>query len=192
MYTTKYPHLAEPLKLGHGGITLKNRITCAPQWSSWRAMTTTLQRECVEAIIPFAKGGSSVVAMGSGFINKELPAACHHVPGMSDPHIVVTLSQWAEAARRWGAKAELELVPVASYFGTHEVPSSVGIPMDIDINILTHDEIKQFIEDYAVAARHAMKAGIDIINVHGAHGQLPHCCSTPFSTSARTNTARRT
>ena len=98
---------------------------------------------------------------------------------MSDPHIVVTLSQWVEAARRWGAKAEVELVPVASYFGTHEVESSVGIPMDIDINILTHDEIKQFIEDYAVAARHAMKAGVDIINVHGAHGQLPALLFNP-------------
>lgn len=138
-----------------------------------------ITRECVEAVIPFAKGGSAVVAMGSGFINKELPAACHHVPGMSDPHIVVTLSQWVEAARRWGAKAEIELVPVASYFGTHEVESSVGIPMDIDINILTHEEIKQFIQDYAVSARNAMKAGADIVNVHGAHGQLPALLFNP-------------
>lgn len=129
--------------------------------------------------------------MGSGFINKELPAACHHVPGMSDPHIVVTLSQWVEAARRWGAKAEIELVPVASYFGTHEVESSVGIPMDIDINILTHEEIKQFIQDYAVSARNAMKAGADIVNVHGAHGQLPALLFNPVSTRELMNTALR-
>ena len=179
MYTTKYPHLAEPLKLGHSGITLKNRVTSAPQWNFMASYDNHITRECVEAVIPFAKGGSSVVAMGSGFINKQLPAACHHVPGMSDPHIVVSLSQWVEAARRWGAKAEIELVPVASYFGTHEVESSVGNPMDIDINILTHDEIKQFIEDYAVAARHAMLAGADIVNVHGAHGQLPALLFNP-------------
>lgn len=151
MYKTKYPHLAQPLKLGHSGITLKNRINSAPQWNFMATYDNHITRECVEAVIPFAKGGSAVVAMGSGFINKELPAACHHVPGMSDPHIVVTLSQWVEAARRWGAKAEIELVPVASYFGTHEVESSVGIPMDIDINILTHEEIKQFIQDYSNA-----------------------------------------
>lgn len=109
---------------------------------------------------------------------------------MSDPHIVVSLSQWVEAARRWGAKAEIELVPVASYFGTHEVESSVGIPMDIDINILTHDEIKQFIEDYAVAARHAMLAGADIVNVHGAHGQLPALLFNPVF-NKRTDEVRR-
>lgn len=179
MYKTKYPHLAQPLKLGHSGITLKNRINSAPQWNFMATYDNHITRECVEAVIPFAKGGSAVVAMGSGFINKELPAACHHVPGMSDPHIVVTLSQWVEAARRWGAKAEIELVPVASYFGTHEVESSVGIPMDIDINILTHEEIKQFIQDYAVSARNAMKAGADIVNVHGAHGQLPALLFNP-------------
>lgn len=179
MYTNKYPHLAQPLKLGHSGVVLKNRITSAPQWNFMASYDNHITRECVDAVIPFAKGGSAVVAMGSGFINKELPAACHHVPGMSDPHIVVSLSQWVEAARRWGARAEIELVPVASYFGTHEVESSVGIPMDIDINILTHDEIKQFIQDYATAAKHAMLAGVDIINVHGAHGQLPALLFNP-------------
>ncbi len=179
MYTNKYPHLAQSLKLSHSGITLKNRITSAPQWNFMATYDNHITRECVEAAIPIAKGGSAVVAMGSGFINKELPAACHHVPGMSDPHMVVSLSQWVEAAKRWGAKAEIELVPVASYFGTHEVESSVGIPMDIDINILTHDEIKQFIEDYSVAARNAMKAGADIVNVHGAHGQLPALLFNP-------------
>lgn len=100
MFTTKYPHLAQPLKLGHSGAVLKNRITSAPQWNFMASYDNHITRECVEAVIPFAKGGSSVVAMGSGFINKELPAACHHVPGMSDPHIVVSLSQWVEAARR--------------------------------------------------------------------------------------------
>lgn len=82
MYKTKYPHLAQPLKLGHSGITLKNRINSAPQWNFMATYDNHITRECVEAVIPFAKGGSAVVAMGSGFINKELPAACHHVPGM--------------------------------------------------------------------------------------------------------------
>ena len=41
MYKTKYPHLAEPLKLGHSGIILKNRITWPPSGTSWQAMTTT-------------------------------------------------------------------------------------------------------------------------------------------------------
>lgn len=86
MYSCKYPHLAQPLKLGHSGITLKNRVNSAPQWNFMATYDNHITRECVEAVIPFAKGGSAVVAMGSGFINKELPAACHHVPGISDPH----------------------------------------------------------------------------------------------------------
>lgn len=177
MNQTKFPHLAQPLKLKR--ITLKNRITSAPQWNFMATYDNHITRECVEAVLPIAQGGAATVAMGSGFINKVLPPAVHHVPGMSDPHIVVSLSQWCEAARRWGAKAEMELVPVAAYFGTHEVESSVGIPMDIDVNYATNEELKQFIEDYAVAARHAMIAGMDLVNVHGAHGQLPALLFNP-------------
>ena len=64
MYKTKYPHLAQPLKLGHSGITLKNRINSAPQWNFMATYDNHITRECVEAVIPFAKGGSAVVAMG--------------------------------------------------------------------------------------------------------------------------------
>lgn len=48
MYKTKYPHLAQPLKLGHSGITLKNRINSAPQWNFMATYDNHITRECVE------------------------------------------------------------------------------------------------------------------------------------------------
>lgn len=42
MYKTKYPHLAQPLKLGHSGITLKNRINSAPQWNFMATYVTVV------------------------------------------------------------------------------------------------------------------------------------------------------
>jgi NADPH-dependent 2,4-dienoyl-CoA reductase/sulfur reductase-like enzyme len=45
--------------------------------------------------------------------------------------------------------------------------------MEIDCNKATHQELLDFIRDYGQAAKHAMLAGCDIVNVHGAHGQLP-------------------
>ncbi|MEJ2111752.1 MAG: FAD-dependent oxidoreductase, partial [Acidobacteriota bacterium] len=65
------------------------------------------------------------------------------------------------------------LVPIASYFGTHEVESSVGIPMEIDCNLLTIEELQSFVEDYATAARHVLEADGDMVLIHGAHCQLP-------------------
>ena len=113
------------------------------------------------------------VTLGSGFINRVLPPAAHHIVGMNDDFMVVYLSEWCEAVKRFGSKACVELVPIASYFGTHEVESSVGIPMEIDCNLLTEKELKDFIEDYAKAAGTVLKAGGDMALVHGAHCQLP-------------------
>lgn len=63
MYKTKYPHLAQPLKLGHSGITLKNRINSAPQWNFMATYDNHITRECVEAVIPLP----IVISITQGF-----------------------------------------------------------------------------------------------------------------------------
>jgi 2,4-dienoyl-CoA reductase-like NADH-dependent reductase (Old Yellow Enzyme family)/thioredoxin reductase len=169
--TGTYPHLFQPIKIGN--LTLKNRITNAPTYNFLASYDNHLTRECIEFSKPVGRGGAATVTLGSGFINKVLPAAAHHIVGLNDDWVVTYLSEWCEAVKRDGAKACVELVPIASYFGTHEVESSVGIPMEIDCNLLSLEEIQGFIADYAKAARHVLTAEGDMVLVHGAHCQLP-------------------
>jgi 2,4-dienoyl-CoA reductase-like NADH-dependent reductase (Old Yellow Enzyme family)/thioredoxin reductase len=171
MPSTRYPHIFQPIKIGK--LTLKNRITNAPTYNFLASYDNHVTREQIEASKPVAAGGAATVTMGSGFINKVLPPAAHHIVGMSDEWIVAYLSEWCEAVKRYGAKACVELVPIASYFGTHEVESSVGIPMEIDCNLLSLDALQGFVADYARAAGHVLKAGGDMVLIHGAHCQLP-------------------
>jgi 2,4-dienoyl-CoA reductase-like NADH-dependent reductase (Old Yellow Enzyme family)/thioredoxin reductase len=171
MPSHKYPHIFQPIKIGK--LTLKNRITHAPTYNFLASYDNHVTREQIEASKPVGAGGAATVTMGSGFINKVLPPAARHIVGMSDNWIVNYLSEWCEAVKRYGAKACVELVPIASYFGTHEVESSVGIPMEIDCNRLTPAELQSFISDYAKAARHVLKADGDMVLIHGAHCQLP-------------------
>lgn len=168
---TKYPHLFQPIKVGN--LTLKNRITSAPIYNFLASYDNHITRESIEFSKPCGKGGAATVTLGSGFINRVLPPTAHHIIGMNDDFMVVFLSEWCEAVKRYGAKACVELVPIASYFGTHEVESSVGIPMEIDCNLLTEKELKDFVEDYAKAAGTVLKAGGDMVLIHGAHCQLP-------------------
>lgn len=168
---TRYPNLFQPIQIGTK--LLKNRITNAPIYNFLASYDNHITRECIEFSKPFGRGGAATVTLGSGFINRALPAAAHHIVGMHDAFMVVYLSEWCEAVQRLGAHACVELVPIASYFGTHEVESSVGIPMEIDCNLLTERELKDFIEDYAKAAGTVLKAGGDMVLIHGAHGQLP-------------------
>ncbi len=171
MSANKYPHLFQPIKIGK--LILKNRITNAPTYNFLASYDNHITREGIEFSKPVGRGGAATVTLGSGFINRVLPPAAHHVIGLSDDWIVTYLSEWCEAVKRYGAKACVELVPIASYFGTHEVESSVGIPMEIDCNLLSTEELQQFVEDYARSARNVLKADGDMVLVHGAHCQLP-------------------
>jgi 2,4-dienoyl-CoA reductase-like NADH-dependent reductase (Old Yellow Enzyme family)/thioredoxin reductase len=167
----RYPHLFQPIKVGK--LILKNRITNAPTYNFLASYDNHITREGIEFSKPVGRGGSATVTLGSGFINKVLPAAAHHIVGLNDDWVVTYLSEWCEAVKRYGAKACVELVPIASYFGTHEVESSVGIPMEIDCNLLSLEELQGFIADYAKAARNVLKAEGDMVLIHGAHCQLP-------------------
>jgi 2,4-dienoyl-CoA reductase-like NADH-dependent reductase (Old Yellow Enzyme family)/thioredoxin reductase len=171
MLFSKYPHIFQPIKIGK--LTLKNRITNAPTYNFLASYDNHVTREQIESSKPVGAGGAATVTMGSGFINRVLPPAARHIVGMNDEWVVNYLSEWCEAVKRYGAKACIELVPIASYFGTHEVESSVGIPMEIDCNLLSLTELQSFISDYAKAARHVLKADGDIVLIHGAHCQLP-------------------
>jgi 2,4-dienoyl-CoA reductase-like NADH-dependent reductase (Old Yellow Enzyme family)/thioredoxin reductase len=171
MSSGRYPHLFQPIKVGK--LILKNRITNAPTYNFLASYDNHITREGIEFSKPVGRGGSATVTLGSGFINKVLPAAAHHIVGLNDDWVVTYLSEWCEAVKRYGAKACVELVPIASYFGTHEVESSVGIPMEIDCNLLSLEELQGFIADYAKAARNVLKAEGDMVLIHGAHCQLP-------------------
>jgi 2,4-dienoyl-CoA reductase-like NADH-dependent reductase (Old Yellow Enzyme family)/thioredoxin reductase len=168
---SKYPNLFQPIKIGK--LTLKNRITNAPTYNFLASYDNHITREGIEFSKPIGRGGAATVTLGSGFINKVLPAAAHHIVGLNDDWVVTYLSEWCEAVKRYGAKACVELVPIASYFGTHEVESSVGIPMEIDCNLLSLEELQGFIADYAKAARNVLTAEGDMVLIHGAHCQLP-------------------
>ncbi|CAL9639920.1 alkene reductase [Streptomyces sp. enrichment culture] len=52
---------------------------------------------------------------------------------------------------------------------THEGPKDFTVPQE-----LSEAEIRQTIEDYATAARNAIEAGFDGVEIHGANGYLIH------------------
>ena len=63
-----------------------------------------------------------------------------------------------------------------------DVRAPTAEPWNENYNIpleMSEDEIWQTIEAYGQAARRAVEAGIDVIEIHGAHGYLLHSFVSP-------------
>ena len=64
-------------------------------------------------------------------------------------------------------------------WGPSELPYGPGC---VDkVHAMTEDEIKQTIQDFVASAKRAVAAGIDVIEIHGAHGYLLSSFLSPLS-----------
>ena len=76
------------------------------------------------------------------------------------------------------------LVHLTEAQGAWPVLGASPIPFDDDSPVpieMTRQDIDDVVDAYAAAARRADAAGFDWIEVHAAHGYLPHCFYSPIS-----------
>jgi 2,4-dienoyl-CoA reductase-like NADH-dependent reductase (Old Yellow Enzyme family) len=92
--------------------------------------------------------------------------------------------QLAHAGRKGSTRAPFDgrgSVPVAEGGWETVAPSAVAYPGYDTPRELTGEEIDQVVEDFATAARRALDAGFEVLEVHAAHGYLLHQFLSPLS-----------
>ncbi|MBY3246506.1 NADH-dependent flavin oxidoreductase [Rhizobium laguerreae] len=173
------------------GLTLRNHVVMAPMttWSGNDDGTVSdaeinYYRRRVQGVGLVLTGCTHVTANGVGFTGEF--AAC-------DDKFTPSLRQLADAAKSGGApallqifhagnKAEPDLVPDRDVVSASAVPLAAGPfnPGGVIPRPLSHDEILDVIADFGAAARRAIEAGFDGIELHGAHGFLLQNFFSPF------------
>lgn len=170
------------------GRRLANRIVMAPMTRSRArddgtptALMATYYAQRAEAGMIVSEG-TNISAQGQGFLNTPGIFAAEHVAGwrlVTDTvHArgsVIFLQLWHVGRIGHPDNMRPGLHPVAPSALVHPrtvVTRNGQQPVPVPA-VLTLDEVRQVIADYASAARKAIEAGCDGIEIHAANGYLP-------------------
>ncbi|MDR7307848.1 NADH-dependent flavin oxidoreductase [Rhodoferax saidenbachensis] len=174
------------------GVILRNRAVMAPMttWSSNPDGTISDQevayyRARVKGVGMVVTGCTHVTPDGIGFTDEF---ASH------DDRFIPSLRRLSEAAKCGGAPAILQifhagnkalpqLVPDGRVVSASalKVPPSPFNDNEVTSHALTQEEVEEIIMAFGDAARRAIEAGFDGIELHGAHGFLIQNFFSPFS-----------
>ena len=192
------PALFTPLTIR--GLTLKNRIAIAPMcmYSSTDGFANTWHVQHIGSRVVGGAGlfiveATAVVPEGRISINdlgiwkdehveklKEITDFAHSQGG----HIGIQLAhsgRKGSTVRLWEANGRDS---VSNEDGGFDVVGPSPVPYDEYHKVpheLTVDEIEQAIQAFVDAAKRAVDAGFDVIEIHGAHGYLLHNFYSPKS-----------
>lgn len=179
--------LLEPTKLGN--LSLKNKMVMAAMTRS-RAdingivsdLTVAYYTQRASAGLLLTEGiNISPDALGSpftpGLFTKEQTAAWKKVTQAvheADGKIIAQLWHTGRVGHSVDKNGKLPVAPSAIAIEGIQHFTSQGMRDFETPRTMTIDEIKQTIKDYGNAARNAMEAGFDGVELHGANGYLPH------------------
>jgi 2,4-dienoyl-CoA reductase-like NADH-dependent reductase (Old Yellow Enzyme family)/thioredoxin reductase len=136
-------------------MTVKNRIELAPV-GPLLASGGLVSRELIEWGRTFAKGGAGIITLGDSSITLPVNEPPGNALNLGTDRAINPLNTYVEVIHRYGAKASIQL-----NYHSRQSPTEISL-----------EEINQIIQCFAAAAYRCMRAGMDMIMIHGAHGQL--------------------
>ena len=173
----KFENLSKPGKIG--ALTVRNRMVM-PAMETWSAGPDgTVTETTINHYARRANGGVGVVITE---MTNPSPG-CRCFPGeldLSEDRFMPGMSKIADAIHSGGARAfvQLDHGGVFAHNSTSDLPaftpSGVGTFSleGAELHVMTKDDIKQVVEDFALAALRAKAIGFDGVEIQGGHGYL--------------------
>lgn len=185
-----YPNLCKPLKIGR--LTLRNRMCSAPLGATDVDAQGTPGPRTLGFYEARAKGGAAIVTVSELVVHPETDGSQMLHLSLKTPGQLGAFTYVADAIKRHGALASIELSHSGQYAGTYMVdkkkkgdlhqfgPSDGVRPDGIPIKALTKEQITSIVAAYAEAAGLAKRAGFDMCMVHAGHGWLINQFLSPY------------
>lgn len=178
----KYPHLCQPIKIGN--VYFRNRMFGAPMGGTDITADCTIGPASTAFYEYRAKGGAASVTVSELVAHPETEGSHMYHLDLHTPGSLASFTYTADAIRRHGAIASVELSHSGQYAGTYLTdknkkeglcqwgPSAGTRPDGREVRELTHELIRDIVAAYGEKAALAKKAGFEMVMVHGGHGWL--------------------
>ncbi|MEH7547415.1 MULTISPECIES: NADH:flavin oxidoreductase/NADH oxidase [Bacillaceae] len=181
-------HLFSPYQIK--GLQLKNRVVMPPmcQYSVINKDGIATDWHYVH-YVSRAIGGASLIIIEMTDVEPDGRITDYDLGLWSDEH-VPTLKRIIDACHQHGAKVGIQIAHAGRKAQDAKEPvAPSAIPFDEKSKTpraLSTEEVKEMVEKFRLAAQRAIKAGVDVIELHGAHGYLIHQFTSAF-TNKRTD-----
>ena len=165
-------------KFPSNGHLIRNRTVLAALTNKQSNEDGTLSNEEINFLLRRADGGFGIVTTAASHV-MENGQGWHGEMGVWGDHHIPGLTRLAQGLRERGATSLVQI-----FHGGMRAPAElIGCtPISASINNentgneaareMTSDEIEEMIEAFAAAAERCEKAGMDGVEIHGAHGYL--------------------
>ncbi len=185
-----YPHLCKPIRIGR--LTFRNRMCSAPMGATDITADGSPGPRTLGFYEARAKGGAACVTVSELVVHPDTDGSQMLHLSLANPGQLGAFAYVADAIKRHGAVASIELSHSGQYAGTYMVdkkskgelcqwgPSDGVRPDGIPVKALTHEQIDDIVAAYADAAALAKRAGFQMCMVHAGHGWLINQFLSPW------------
>jgi 2,4-dienoyl-CoA reductase (NADPH2) len=173
---TDFPRVFSPLTIG--GKTLKNRLVALPAGTSIAEKGVPTVEDAVH-FERLAAGGVAMIVTGATIAHPSSGLRSRKLVEAYLDEAVSAMEHKAEVVHRHGALLIGQLIHLGREFIGGEsdyaprAPSMLKTPRDAyPPHELTRREILEIVEGFRVSTAHLVRAGVDGIEIHAAHGYL--------------------
>lgn len=172
----KFPTMFSPIRIGT--VTVPNRFVVPPMGNNFANTDGTLSDRSLAYYQARAKGGFGLITIESTVVYQEAKGGPRK-PCLFSDESVESFRAVADACHAYGAKVSIQLQHAGpegnSALTGYPLKAASAVPAAQGREIpeaVSNEEIYRIIECYGDAARRAQEAGIDMVEVHCAHGYL--------------------
>lgn len=172
----KFPNMFSPIQIGN--VTVPNRFVVPPMGNNFANTDGTLSERSKAYYQERAKGGFGLITIESTVVYKEAKGGPRK-PCLFSDDTVESFKEVADACHEYGAKVSIQLQHAGpegnSKLTGYPLKAASAMPAAYGREVpeaVSNEEIYRIIECYGDAARRAQQAGIDMVEVHCAHGYL--------------------